>query len=178
MIDWEDFPVRTPEQRLARAKRLLGLPSMAAFEAEGRKLEQRIEYLFNKYIVARQNLDLKSMSLDALLGRFEEICLVLDEVRHDPFEEGVEQGNICLEALWKVNDEIKSRGPDARRALLRFYNHPNYRVRLKAATHTYRVAQEPARRCLEELKKWQIPDVSLEAGMTLYAIDDGTSMLD
>lgn len=178
MIDREDFPQLTPEQRLARAKRLMQLPNMAAVEEEGRKVGERIDYLFKKYIVGRNNIDPRAMSLDALLQRFEEICLVADEVRTDPFEDGTQKYNECYDALEVVHQELKARGPDARRALMRFYNHYNYEVRLKAAKLTYRIAPEAARRCLEALEAQTLLPQALDAGMTLYAIYNGTSMLD
>jgi len=77
-----------------------------------------------------------------------------------------------------VCDELKERGPDARRMLSRFYNHLNYYVRLKAASYSYRVAPGPARRVLEELQKMAPLDEAFAAGSTLASIDDGTSMLD
>lgn len=177
MIDREDFPLLTSEEHLARAKRYLQLPTVA-IEEEARKLDERIEYLFNKYVVASKNLDLRAMSLDALLERFEEICLVADEVRIDPFEEGIQKRNQCIRALDAVNEELKARGPDARRALMRFYSHYNYEVRLRAAKFSYRAAPEAARRCLEALEALSPPPQAFDAGMTLAAIDDGTSMLD
>ena len=61
---------------------------------------------------------------------------------------------------------------------MRFYNHYNPQVRLKAAKLSYRVAPEPARRCLEALRDMKPIEQCLDAGMTLRGIDDGTCMLD
>jgi Fic family protein len=178
MIDRSDFPIRTPAQRLAEAKRLMQLPSMAAFEEEGRKYEQRREYLYNKYILERANANLIGLDLESLLERFEEISLVADEVLKDTSNDGIRKYSACYDALDAVGEELKARGPAARRLLMRFYDHFNHQVRLKAAIYSYGVAPQAARRCLEELSKIQMPDVSLDAGMTLRAIDDGTLALD
>jgi len=178
MIDWDDYPIRTPQQRLARAKRALGVKSMAEFEQEAIKNKERHNHLFEKYIVQRKSIDVKSMSIEALLDRFEEICMVESELQHDMFDEGVKKFNQCQDALFRVLDELKARGPDARRMLSRFYTHFNDFIRLKAATLSYRVAPEPARRVLEELKKMEPIDEAYVAGATLARIDNGTSMLE
>lgn len=179
MIDKEDFPVRTPQDHLDELRRIgQKCKDWASFEEEGRKIGERIKWLFHKYIVARKNLDLKVMSLDALLERFEEICLVEDETHYDTGKGGIEKYNACQDALWAVHEELIARGPDARRALMRFYNHFNHQVRLKAATLSYRVAPGPARRCLEALQNQKSLYQALDAGMTLRAIDNGTAMLD
>jgi Domain of unknown function (DUF2019) len=72
-----------------------------------------------------------------------------------------------------VDTELRARGEDARRALLRLYSHPNMQVRLQAAKKTLGVAPEATRHVIEEIKKSQWFPQALEAGMTLRNLDSG-----
>jgi hypothetical protein len=118
------------------------------------------------------------MSLDALIRRFEEICLVRDEIKTYFEKEDVKRCNECQSALWAVHLELKRRGPDARRALARLYSHDNPQVRLKAAKLSYRVAPKEARRCLETIARLTSLRQAGAASSTLRQIDEGTSRLD
>ena len=179
MIDWKDFPFVTPEENRREAFRLSqSFRSLAALEEEARAQSERMERLIHKYIIARKNLDPEAMTLDELLERFEEICLVQNEAQLQGDETGIEQYNLCYDALQPVGKELKRRGLEARRALRRLYNHPVHHVRLQAALFSYGAAPIEARRCLEEIQRANLPHVSLAAGMALFAIDDGTSMLE
>jgi hypothetical protein len=178
MINTVDFPKLTPTQRIAEGRRVLQLPSLAALEEEAQKNIDRVNYLFQKYIIAKKDINVLRLSLDQLLERFEEICLVEDETLFVPQEEGIPMYNACFAALCAVSDELKARGENARRTLTRFYTHDNYQVRLQAAIYSYRVAPEPARRCLEAIRDQKYLHQALDAGMTLRGIDDGTSKLD
>ncbi len=177
MIDPEDFPRLTPEQHLARARRIMNLKDWAAAEAEVKQMDERFERLFLKYITRKKDIDLKLLTTEQLLERFEEICFVEWETRSLTNDEGIARYNDCYAVLDRVSKELKSRGEQARRKLSCFYSHWNYEVRLKAAIHSYRVNPDPARRCLEELRQMRLPGVSLDAGMTLRGIDDPSSML-
>jgi len=72
-----------------------------------------------------------------------------------------------------VDQELRRRGPEARLALLRLYDHPNMQVRVKAAIRTLAVAPAAARKLLEEIRasKWQ--PQAMDAGMILRGLDDG-----
>ena len=50
------------------------------------------------------------MSADELLERFEEICLVQDEILNDYVEEVPRKYNECQTALRAVHEELKARG--------------------------------------------------------------------
>jgi hypothetical protein len=179
MIDWKDFPFVTPEDNRREAFRIsLSFRSEAALQEEARAQSARMERLMQKYIIARKNLEPESMRLDELLERFEEICLVQNEAQLQGDDQGIEHYNLCYRALEPVDEELKRRGLEARRALCRLYNHPVHHVRLQAALFSYGAAPLEARRCLEEIRRANLPHVSLAAGMTLSSIDAGTSMLD
>ncbi len=114
---------------------------------------------------------LDKMTVDQLVERFAEIGVPQYEAddRHDraaynkPYSE-----------MDEVDQELRARGPDARRQLLRLYDHPNLQVRLKAATRTLGVAPDAARRLLQEIAASKWPPQYLDAGMTLSNLDNGT----
>ncbi|HLN23798.1 MAG TPA: DUF2019 domain-containing protein [Patescibacteria group bacterium] len=121
-----------------------------------------------------EKYDLPSMCIDDMMALFEHACME----QYDTYvDDDLKKYNINYNIMIAVNDELKARGVQARLSLLRFFDHPNLQVRVKAATLTYRVAPEAARRCLDDIAKAGFPDQSLAAGMTLRAIDNGTSML-
>jgi len=69
--------------------------------------------------------------------------------------------------------EIRTRGREARLALLRLYDHPNMQVRLDAAKRTLGVAPVEARKAIQAIydSKWY-PQAG-DAGMTLVNLDNG-----
>lgn len=75
--------------------------------------------------------------------------------------------------LKTIEDELKRRVGDQRNALVTLLQHPNEHVRLKAATAMLAVAPELARRQLELIAKPRIGPWAGEAGMRLWAIDQG-----
>lgn len=80
------------------------------------------------------------------------------------------------ELYWQlkaVREELKSREGDQRRALLQLYNDPSPQVRIKAIKATLAVAPEKARRALEELANSKEYPASGEAGMSVWALDEG-----
>jgi hypothetical protein len=70
-------------------------------------------------------------------------------------------------------DELKSRPGDHRRLLLDLHNHPNRQVRLNAAKATLAVAPAEARAVLEALTVNKFYYQALDAGMCLWALDEG-----
>jgi len=118
--------------------------------------------------------DMPSMGIDGMMALFEQACME----QYDTYvDDDLIKYNINYNIMIAVNDELKARGVPARLSLLRFFDHPNLQVRVQAATLSYRVAPEAARRCLEDIAKARFPDQSLAAGMTLRAIDNGTATL-
>jgi cytochrome c oxidase assembly protein Cox11 len=88
----------------------------------------------------------------------------------------IEDSEIYNDLYWKmhaINEELKSRGDEARLALLKLYNHPNMQVRLAAARSTLAVAPVAARHQLEAIvsSRW-FPQAG-DAGMTLWRLDEG-----
>lgn len=77
-------------------------------------------------------------------------------------------------AMVALEEELKARAGDQRRALLQLYDHPNTQVRLNAAMATLAVSPHAARKALDEIwtSKW-FPQAAV-AGMMIKALDDGT----
>jgi hypothetical protein len=119
--------------------------------------------------------DLTTATIDQLLERFVSMCLAQDKALDD---DDIAAYNRLYQHTRAISDELKRRGPEARLSLTKLYTHPNPQVRYKAATGSYGVAPEAARAILQAIKDSKLPPQYLDAGMTLAALDDGTSMLD
>jgi cytochrome c oxidase assembly protein Cox11 len=115
-------------------------------------------------------IDFKKMTIGQLVERFVTIALEQDEAEL--------QGDThkFRPLYWKmesVEEELKARPGDQRRALLSLYDHPNAQVRVKAAKATLAVAPQEAMRALERLSESHEYPQSGEAGMSLWNLDRG-----
>jgi hypothetical protein len=120
-------------------------------------------------------LNYSQMSIDELLARFEGACLK----QYDAFlTYDIETINANFWILVAIKDELKARGLQARRSLLRLLSHENPQVRLQAAKFVYPAAPEEAKACLQDLRKARLPDQSLDAGMTLRRLEEVPDCLD
>jgi len=72
-----------------------------------------------------------------------------------------------------VEDALKSRNGDQRRALLPLFLHPNAQVRLKAATATLALAPEAARQTLQIISDRQEYPQAADARGMMRAVDKG-----
>jgi len=116
-----------------------------------------------------------AMSIDQLLKRFEEACLE----QYDTYiTDDLEKFETNFRILVSIKDELKARGPEARRALLRLLRHDNPHVRLQAAKFVYPVARDEAKACLQDIAAAKLPDQSLDARMTLHRIEEVPDCLD
>jgi hypothetical protein len=115
-------------------------------------------------------LKLKTMSVDQLVEQFRDFALAQDDALL-----GGEQRRVNA-LFWKladIADELKSREGDQRTALMRLYDHPNAQVRVKAIKNTLAVAPEKARRALEILAASKEYPAAGEAGMSVWALEEG-----
>jgi len=72
-----------------------------------------------------------------------------------------------------IVDELKCRDGDQRKALMVLFSHPNPQVRLMAANETLAVAPQEARRMLEVIRATEVAPQGPDAGMSLWALDEG-----
>lgn len=114
--------------------------------------------------------ELSKMSVDNLVDRFTEIALAQDKAIE---EDNNAQFRRLYAQMQLVDQELRSRGREARLALMRLYDYPNMQVRLKAATYTLGVAPEAARRLIQAIADSQWPPQALEAGMRIFNLDNG-----
>jgi hypothetical protein len=114
--------------------------------------------------------NLREMSVDQLVERFTAIALDQDKAL---LRNEYAKFNRLFERMEEVEGELRARGGDERRALLRLYDHPNAQVRLKAVKATLAVAPERARRMLEVIaESGEFPQAG-EAGMSLVNLERG-----
>jgi Domain of unknown function (DUF2019) len=111
------------------------------------------------------------MSIDQLLDRYVEIGVAQDDaVFHGKYS----KFNRLFDKMREIERELVSRGIEARRTLMRLYDHPNYQVRLNAAKETLAVAPIEARRVIQWIYDSKIYPQFGDAGMCLSNLDDGT----
>ena len=116
------------------------------------------------------DVGLAKLTIEELIERFATLGLDQHEAILDDDNERFARLFWQMEA---VEDELKSRQRDQRRALTRLYDHRNAQVRLCAAKATLAVAPEEARRLIEKIaKSHEFPQAG-DAGMTLRALDEG-----
>jgi len=108
------------------------------------------------------------MSVDELVERFVGIAQDQAELMGE-----IGKFNRLFDQMYAVDIELRARGPAARLALLRLFDHPNMQVRLQAAKWSLGVAPEAARKIIQAVydSKWY-PQAG-EAGMTLWNLDRG-----
>lgn len=119
---------------------------------------------------AMRRLRLEDMTVDQLVERFAKIGIAQDQaLLYDEISK-------FTKLYWQMKDvdtELRARGGDARRTLLRLYDHPNMQVRLQAAKKTLSVAPQAAREVIESISESSWFPQAGEAGMTLQNLDDG-----
>lgn len=121
-------------------------------------------------MMKRKNLE--GMSVDQLVDLFEDCCLQQDRV----LRQGVVRRHKRLfEDMFAITDELKKRGPAARLALTKFYNHPSIQVRLQAAKSTLAVAPDAARQVIQAISKSKYLPQAGDAGMCLLMLERGIS---
>ncbi len=113
---------------------------------------------------------LKSMSVSELTQRFTEIALAQDQAL---LRDEVGKFNQLFDRMVAVEEELKERPEDERRALIGLYNRPDLQVRLNAAKATLAIDPSAARKILEAIEAtgWQ-PQAG-DAGMCLWALERG-----
>lgn len=118
----------------------------------------------------KKSIDLTKLTVDELVDRFGEICwaqsLAIEKAKTKKF----------TALYWQmdaVDKELRARGPEARRALMRLYDHPSMQVQLMAARLTLGVAPVEARAKLQEIADSKWPPQAWEATATVYALDHG-----
>ncbi len=113
---------------------------------------------------------LESMSVEELVHRFVEISVAQGRATdmHD-----TAKFNRLFDEKALVVEKHRSRPGDQRTALMPLHNHANLQVRLNAAKATLAVAPVESRRALEAIEATGWLPQSGDAGMSLWALDEG-----
>lgn len=117
-----------------------------------------------------RRLTLENLTLEQLLQRFVDGALMQYEAQLD---NDIRKFNRIYDRMTEVEQELKRRGPEARKSLLSLYDHENIQVRLNAAEATAGVAPKRARKLLQEIKDEQAFPQSAAAGLTIRSLDSG-----
>ena len=117
-----------------------------------------------------RRINLARLSIDDLIQRYVQIGLEQYEALLDL---DTRRFNRLFDRMIEVEQELGVRGRDARLQLLTLYEHPNAQVRLNAFKETLAVAPKQARKALEELADSVEYPQAGDAGMCLWALDEG-----
>lgn len=117
-----------------------------------------------------KSVKLDETSTEELVKRFAAICVSQDDAF---LHTKIAKFKRLYNEMKTVEDELKSRAGDQRRALLTLYNHPNCQVRLQSAGATLAVAPDIARHLIETIASSRKYPQAGDAGMLLDALDSG-----
>jgi len=117
-----------------------------------------------------REIDTITLTIEQLIARFAEIALAQDQAL---LYDQTAKFNRLYRDMDAVDNELRSRGTEARLRLLALYEHPNAQVRLKAAVRTLGVAPVEARHVLEAIEASGEQPQALDAGMSLWNLDRG-----
>lgn len=115
--------------------------------------------------------NISDFTVEQLTDQFVEIALAQDDAM---LYDQTAKFNRLYGEMDEVDNELRRRGPEARLALVRLYDHPNPQVRLKAAVRTLGIAPTEARRVLDALQAAKELPYALDAGMIIDGLDDGS----
>lgn len=118
-----------------------------------------------------RRINLQDATIEALLERYVDIGAQQDEALLD---QDTRRFNRLFDRMIEVEQELASRGKDARLQLLTLYEHPNAQVRLNAIKETLAVAPKRARMALKELAESVDYPQAMDAGMSIDGLDDGS----
>ncbi len=115
-------------------------------------------------------MKLSSMTAEQLVVKYIEIGLAQYEAL---LLEEVAKFNRLFDKKVVIVDELQRREGDKRSLLLALYEHENPQVRLNAIKATLAIAPQAGREALETLAKAGEGSQSLDAGMCIFALDEG-----
>jgi hypothetical protein len=114
--------------------------------------------------------NLQDLTEEELVRRF--AVIAMDQGRAIRTDDNAKYSRLFWE-MEAVEEALKGRAGDQRRALLQLYDHANAQVRLAAAKATLAVAPDAARRLLRAIADSNDNPQAGDAGMCLVALDRG-----
>jgi hypothetical protein len=115
-------------------------------------------------------LRFRKMSISELVQEFETLCIAQ---YHALEREEIAQFNRRYKAVEAVQNELKSREGDQRRALQTLFGRGNLQVRYMAAHANLTIDYDKARREFEQIAASKCNPQAAQAGMTLENLDSG-----
>jgi hypothetical protein len=113
---------------------------------------------------------LEDLGVEQLVERF--LALSIEQDEAERYDE-IARYNRLFSRNHAVIDELRKREGDQRRLLARFFDHPNFKVRLNAAHATLAVMPEEARGVFEAIAQSGWQPYSGSASGTLQTLDSG-----
>jgi len=113
---------------------------------------------------------LQGMTTEQLVDRFIAIALDQDDAL---LKDKIPRFNRLYGLMTAVEEELKARSGDQRRALLALLNHSNPQARLKAAIATLAAAPDAARRTLQAIVDRNEDPQAVDASGMLRSLDEG-----
>ena len=117
-----------------------------------------------------KRIKLEEMTVSQLVDRFAAICLEQDQAL---LYSKLAKYNRLYFQMIALEEELKKRPGDQRRALLALYHHPDAQVRLQSARTTLAVEPVAARLSIETIANSRKFPQAGDAGMTLSNLDRG-----
>ena len=117
-----------------------------------------------------KRVELENMSVQQLVEQFAALCVSQDKAERSS---RMTEYKKLFWQMMRVEEELKSRSDDQRKALLSLYNHSNMQVRLAAAKATLAIAPAEARQMLEWIANSGWFPQAGDAGMSLANLDRG-----
>lgn len=117
-----------------------------------------------------KRVDPEKATIDELVERFAAIAIEQDRAL---LYSEIAKYNRLYDQLMAVEEKLKGRSNDQRRALLQLYEHPNWQVRLMAAHATLAIEPEAGRGMLEIIAASRHYPQAGAAGMSLDSLDRG-----
>jgi len=114
--------------------------------------------------------DLQLLTNEELVARFRQLALDKSKYLLDSNTRAV---NRDYEKMKGIEEELRRRGPEARKALAVLLDDEDLRVRYEAARRLLAVVPERALATVQQVENEHFMPVSGEAGMTLLALENG-----
>lgn len=116
------------------------------------------------------NPDLGNATVGELVDRFAAVCVRQGKALD---EDDIAKFNSLYKVMAAIRDELKARPGDQRRSLLPLFDHRDFQVQLQAARATLAVAPQESRKLIERIAASQWFPQAGDAGMCLWALDEG-----
>jgi uncharacterized protein (DUF924 family) len=115
--------------------------------------------------------NLQNLSVNALVDRFATIGVEQYKAKDAEQDERYKE---LFYKMYDIQEELKRRQGDERRALIMLFDYPNMQVRLMAAQYALAVAPQAARRAIEAIAASTWAPQCYDARMCLHMLDEGT----